>query len=105
MRCRPDTCTWDRNECNYCGDGIVDGPELIDLLPDEESDPERDDCDTFVAADNENPCCVMAGQPCAPQSSGYQCCYAYAHPDEEACEATALVDNTFEFRCRPTTPG
>ncbi len=142
-RCRPDTCTWDRDECSYCGDGIVDGPELVDLLPDVESDPELcdgdrfdlttlavhpsfetcqaasatsglvlrpnvrcgDDCESLIAADTDNQCCVMAGQPCAPDGSGYQCCYAFAHPGEDACAETVLVDQTIEYRCRPTTPG
>jgi hypothetical protein len=36
-------------------------------------------------------CCVRGGEPCPAPGSDLQCCYAYAHPDEPACQALHFV--------------
>jgi hypothetical protein len=67
-----------------------------------------EDCSSFSAPPVDAPsCCVTAGSACPNATSEYDCCYAYAHPEEAAdqCEALIVSSGDVYLTCRPVTFG
>jgi hypothetical protein len=60
-----------------------------------------DDCSGLVPHVDDAPCCVPGGEPCPAPDSGFQCCYAFAHPGETACANRRTLEGIELPVCKP----
>lgn len=108
------SCTYDRTNCGYCGNGVIDGPRLVSLTGNTQSLPEVCDGEEIttvgdpaysmctaagargnVACDDDclgyeprggDLCCLPKNSPCPQPGDALRCCFELANPDAtEVC--------------------
>ena len=58
------------------------------------------DCSGFIPPEDTLQCCLVKGEVCPSNDTGYRCCREFTHPDEPACQTALEAGGAIREVCR-----